>query len=142
MTTIDASTALGKCRLRCGDYGDLPLLPDSVYLTTLSENNGNVFRSSMICATYILSMLAVSSCHQKLSFIELYGNQKYDQYESYLMKIAKDSSFNGSSPIPYTGATSTTTKNPLIQFTEDWGNSYTYPTNSEDLRLLAEGNKL
>ena len=140
MPTIDASTALGKCRLRCGDYGDLPLLPDSVYLSTLSENNENVFRSSMICATYILSMLAVSSCHQKLSFIELYGNQKYEQYESYLLKIARDSAFNGSSPIPYTGATSTTAKNPLIAFVEDWENSYVKPTQSEDLHYIAEGN--
>lgn len=139
MAIIDASTALGKCRLRCGDYGDIPLLPDSVYLNTLSENNENVFRSSMICATYILSMLAMG-CHQKMSFLEIYGNQKYDQYESYLMKIAKDSSFNGSSPIPYTGASSTTTKNPLIQFVEDWENSYQKPTQSEDLNSIAAGN--
>lgn len=93
----------------------------------------------MICATYILSMLAMG-CHQKMSFLEIYGNQKYDQYESYLMKIAKDSSFNGSSPIPYTGASSTTEKNPLIQFVEDWENGYQKPTQSEDLHCIAEGN--
>ena len=56
------------------------------------------------------------------------------------MKIAKDSSFTGSSPIPYTGASSTTEKNPLIQFVEDWENGYQKPTQSEDLHCIAEGN--
>jgi len=138
---IDPSTPLGKCRLRTADYGDLPLLPDSVYLTTLAENNDNVQRSAMICASYILGMFA-QGCHEKMSFLEVWNGEKYKQYESYLMKIAKDSSFNGTSPIPYTGASSTTTKNPLIQFTEDWNNSYSPPTQSDDLHSIAEGLKI
>lgn len=136
---IDASTLLGKCRLRTADYGDLPLLPDSVYLTTLEENNNNVQRTSMICATYILGMFA-QGCHQKMSFLEIWSGEKYKQYESYLMKIAKDPTFNGSSPIPYTGASSTTEKNPLIAFVEDWEQGYVKPTQSEDLHRIAEGN--
>ncbi len=138
---IDPSTPLGKCRLRTADYGDLPLLPDEVYLTTLAENNDNVQRSSMICATYILGMFA-QGCHQKMSFLEIWSGEKYKQYESYLTKIAKDPTFNGSSPIPYTGASSTTTKNPLIQFVEDWENSYQKPTQSEDLNNIAAGNNV
>ena len=139
VATIDASTTLGKCRLRCGDYSDLPLLPDSVYLSTLYENNGNVPRSSMICATYILSMLAMG-CHQKMSYLEVFGNQKYEQYESYLLKIAKDPMFSGSSPIPYTG--SVTDKNQLIQFTEDWNKSYVGYTESQELHNIAESDPL
>lgn len=139
MPSIDASTPLGKCRLRTADYGDLPLLPDSVYLTTLAENNDNVQRSSTICATYILGMFA-QGCHQKMSFLEIWSGEKYKQYESYLTKIAKDPTFNGSSPIPYTGASSTAAKNPLIAFVEDWENSYQKPTQSEDLSNIAAGN--
>lgn len=139
MPSIDASTPLGKCRLRTADYGDLPLLPDSVYLTTLAENNDNVQRSSTICATYILGMFA-QGCHQKMSFLEIWSGEKYKQYESYLTKIAKDPTFNGSSPIPYTGASSTAAKNPLIAFVEDWENSYQKPTQSEDLSNIAARN--
>lgn len=139
MPSIDPSTPLGKCRLRTADYGDLPLLPDSVYLTTLAENNDNVQRSSTICATYILGMFA-QGCHQKMSFLELHGNQKFEQYSKFLQMVAKDPTFNGSSPIPYTGVSSTTAKNPLIAFVEDWENSYQKPTQSEDLNNIAAGN--
>ena len=50
MPLIDPTTNLGKVRLRCGDFSDVPFLPDSVYEATLADTNNNVVRAAGICA--------------------------------------------------------------------------------------------
>ena len=52
MPLIDPTTNLGKVRLRCGDFSDVPFLPDSVYEATLADTNNNVVRAAGICAIY------------------------------------------------------------------------------------------
>lgn len=138
---LDLSQNEDKIRLRVGDYNDIPLLPTSVYTATLADNNNNVNKCVPIIATYILALFAQKS-HSKLSYIEVWGSEVYDNYKDWLLKVVLNPMMNQSSPIPYTGATSTTTKNPLIQFTEDWENSYTHPNQSEDLNNIAAGNTI
>lgn len=136
---LDLSQNEDKIRLRVGDYNDIPLLPTSVYTATLADNNNNVNKCVPIIATYILALFAQKS-HSKLSYIEVWGSEVYDNYKDWLLKVVLNPMMNQSSPIPYTGASSTTTKNPLIQFVEDWENSYQKPTQSEDLNNIAAGN--
>lgn len=136
---LDLSQNEDKIRLRVGDYNDPTLLPTSVYTATLADNNNNVNKCVPIIATYLLALFAQKS-HSKLSYIEVWGSEVYNNYKDWLLKVVLNPMMNQSSPIPYTGITDTTTKNPLIQFTEDWNNSYTHPNQSEDLNNIAEGN--
>ena len=136
---LDLSQNEDKIRLRVGDYNDIPILPTSVYTATLADNNNNVNKCVPIIATYILALFAQKS-HSKLSYIEVWSSEVYNNYRDWLLKVVLNPMLNQSSPIPYTGASSTTTKNPLIQFTEDWENGYVKPTQSEDLHCIAEGN--
>lgn len=131
---IDFSTNLGKCRLRVGDYGDLPLLPDEVYLQTLTDTSDSVNRTSVICAQYILAMFAQQT-HEKLAQIELWGGERYKQYKDYLINVIKNPSFSDSCPIPYSASTGV--EQPLIQFQEDWYNNFTI-TQSEQLHFDAQ----
>lgn len=118
MAIIDPTTPLGKCRLRCGDFSDNVLLPDSVYIQALIDASDNVNKASLTCATYILAMLSQKT-HRKLQQLESWDNSKFENYSKYLMMIAKDSSFSGICPIPYSGAT-TGEKSDIVQFQEDW----------------------
>ena len=136
---IDASTNLGRVRLKIGDTSDLPFLPDSVIIQTLTDNNENVNRTVVTCAQYILAMLSYKT-HQRLQMIEVWGQEAAKAYKDFILQVILNPNLNQSSPIPYTGASSTTTKNSLIAFTENWENSYVKPTNSEDLSNIASGN--
>ena len=135
---LDLSQNEDKIRLRVGDYNDPVLLPTSVYTATLADNNNNVNKCVPIIATYLLALFAQKS-HSKLSYIEVWGSEVYSNYKDWLLKVVLNPMMNQSSPIPYTGASSTTTKNPLIAFVEDWENSYQKPTQSEDLSNIAAG---
>lgn len=138
---LDLAQNEDKIRLRVGDYNDPVLLPNSVYTATLADNNNNVNKCVPIIATYILALFAQKS-HSKLSYIEVWGSEVYNNYKDWLLKVVLNPMLNQASPVPYTGATSTTTKNPLIAFVEDWENSYVKPTQSEDLHWIAEGNNI
>lgn len=138
---IDPASNLGKVRLKIGDTSDIPFLPDSVILQTLIDNNENISRTVVTCAQYILAMLSYRT-HQRLQMVEVWGQEAAKSYKDYILQIILNPNLNQSSPIPYTGASSSTTKNPLIEFTENWENSYIKPTNSEDLSNLAAGSKI
>lgn len=136
MTTIDISTNLGKTRLKVGDYGDIPLLPDSVYTQTLADTNDSVSKSSMIIAQYLLAMFAQQT-HEKLVQIEIWGGERYKQYKDYLMNVIRNPSFSESCPIPYSPTTGVT--QPLIQFQQDFKNNFVYGTESDQLHENAYG---
>ena len=134
MAIIDPTTSLGKCRLRCGDFSDNVLLPDSVYTQALLDASDNVNQASLVCATYILAMLSQKS-HRKLQQLESWDNEKFNNYFKYLNMIAKDSSFSGINPIPYSA--SGTETHPMIQFQNDFRDNYVGGTQSDQLALDA-----
>lgn len=136
MAVIDPSTNVGKLRLRCADYSDLPYLPDIVYSQTLSDNDNNIPRSAKICATYILGMLAHKT-HRSMGLqLQVWGNQAFEQYKQYLLLTIKDPSFMDISPIPYSA--SGTEVNPLIDFQKSWNRNYYNGTQSQQLALDAD----
>jgi len=121
-----------KIRLRVGDYNEPLLLPTSVYSATLAENNNNVNKCIPIIATYLLAIFAQQT-HEKLNYIEVWGNTTYTNYKDFLLNVIKNPRLKQSAPIPYSGAAASTDKHPLIQFTEDWNYAFEYPNQSKDL---------
>lgn len=121
MTTIDPTTPLGKARLKCGDWADIPLLPDSVYNATLADTNNNVNQTAQTCGMYILGMLS-GKTHKKLAQLETWGSDQFNQYMTYLNMMVKDPSFSGVCPIPYNGDSTQT--NPFQTLHDDWVAGY------------------
>lgn len=128
MTIIDPSTDLGKLRLRCGDWQDLPWLPDAVYVQTLEDNSGNLPRTAKTCAVYILGMLSFRT-HKKLAQIESWSSEAYQNYKDFLLLTVANPNFMDVSPVPY----STSVDSPITQFMKDWNQNYYGGTESQSL---------
>lgn len=136
---LDLTQNEDKIRLRVGDYNEPLLLPTSVYTATLADNNNNVNKCVPIIATYILAIFAQRS-HKKLSYIEVWGSETYNNYKDWLLKVVMNPMLSQSSPIPYAGAV--TEKNQMIQFTEDWNKSFVGYTELQELHEIAENDPL
>lgn len=134
---VDPSTALGQCRLRTADFGDMPYLPDSVYLQALSDNNQNVVTASKICATYILGQLAFKT-HRKMGLqLEVWGAEAFQNYKEFLLLTVTNPSFADYSPIPLQSL-SEGDQNALANFISDWNRNYYNGTQSQDMALTAD----
>lgn len=130
MAVIDPTTNLGKLRLKVGDITDLQLLPDSVYTQTLVDTNNNLTQSTGIIAGYILAILSQQT-HQKLVQIEVFGNQWFEQYVTFIKLVVLNPNLSQIAPVPY--AAGVDTQNPLTQFTDDWYANYAQGTQSQRL---------
>lgn len=136
---LDLTQNEDKLRLKVGDFNEPLLLPTSVYTHTLAENSNNVNKCVPIIAVYILAIFAQQT-HERLNYIEVWSKERYDSYKDWLKNVVMNPMFNQSSPIPYTG--SSTEKNQLIQFTEDWNKSFEGYTESQELHIIAQGDPL
>jgi hypothetical protein len=132
---LDPTTAIGKVRLRVGDYNDLTIFPDTVYQTVLDENSGNVVRASQTMAQYILATLAMR-VHEKLGIVEVWGNASFEQYKQFLLLTISNPAFMAPAPIPYGAGQDV--KHPLLQFQEDWNNNYAPGTSSQQIHESAK----
>lgn len=126
---LDPTSNIGKVRLRCADYSDLPYFPDSVYQSVLDDNDDNLPRTAKVMATYILGMLS-SRTHRKLNQLEVWGNEAFQAYKEFLLLTVKDPAFMDVSPIPYA---STDDFSPILQFQSDWNKNYVAGTESQQL---------
>ena len=131
---IDPTTDVGKLRLKVGDIQDITILPDAVYIQTLTDNGSNINRSAKVCAGYIAAILSQRS-HERLSFIEIWGSEGYKNYLSYIKEIILNPNMSDVSPIPYGAGTSTT--NPIMTFNNNWTKAYSGLTADETLALIA-----
>lgn len=133
MTVIDPTTDLGRVRLAIGDWRDITILPDSVINQVLTDT-ANLRAAIRTCGSYVLATLAFDG-QAKLGIIETYGNQVFSQYKEYLTMIVKDANMNGVCPLPYSA--SGTDLHPILQFEQDFQNSYNKPTSDDRLHFLA-----
>ena len=134
---IDPTTALGKCRLRCADFGDIPYLPDNVYLQTLTDNNQNIPVSSKICATYILGTLAFKT-HRKMGLqLEIWGAEAFQNYKDFLVLTVTNPNFADYSPLPLQSL-SPDDQNALTSFISDFNRNYYNGTQSQEMALDAD----
>lgn len=134
---IDATTNVGKVRLRIGDWGDIPILPDSVIQQTLADNNNNLPQTSKLCAQYILGTLT-SKVHRKMSLqLEVFGSEWYKNYRDFLVLTIKDPAFMDVSPIPVN--VQGDGLHPLMEFTKNWNLNYAQITVSQQMEIGALG---
>jgi hypothetical protein len=117
---IDPQTPIGKIRLRIGDWGDLPLLPDSVLESALEDCNNSLPRAAAMCAQYVLGMLTAKT-HRKLANIEVWSNEHFSNYVQFLKMTVLNPHTMGVSPIPYAGEIK---EHPLVTFTSEWNTTY------------------
>lgn len=130
MTIIDPSTPVGKIRLRCGDWSDLPILPDSVIESALVDCNNNLYRASSLCAQYILATLTAKT-HRKMQMVETWGNERFENYVKFIKLTILNPNLSEIAPVPYTGTVDE--EHPLIKFTQDWNKNYIGGTQSDQL---------
>lgn len=137
---LDPTTDIGKMRLRCGDYSDLPLMPDVVYTSALTDCQNNLPRACTLMAQYILASLT-GQTHQKLAQIEVYGNQWFENYLAFVKATILNPNLMQTAPLPYTptvvDAYGNNVEMPLIQFQKDWNNNYANGTESQQMRWTA-----
>lgn len=135
MPLIDPTTNLGKVRLRCGDFSDVPFLPDNVYEATLADTNNNVVRAAGICAQYILASLTKNT-RSRLANIESFDQQQFEQYRRFILDTISNPSLMNISPIAFvTGDTDQ--PNPLIDFQKLWNAGYVYGTVNQEMQAWA-----
>lgn len=123
---LDPATAIGKIRLRVGDWSDLPVLPDNVIQSALDDCDANVPRAAQLCAQYILATLTAKT-HRKLAQIETWSNEQFNNYVKFLEKTILNPHLMSIAPIPYVN---TETEHPLIEFTREWNEAYECTTTS------------
>ena len=132
---IDPTTDLGKVRLRCGDFGDIPWLPDTVYTQAITDSSGNLSTASKTCATYILGMLAFKT-HRKMGLqLENWAGEAFTHYKEFLLMTVTNPAFMDLSPIPY--ATTSDKSNSLALFQESWNRNFTRGTEDQQLNTNA-----
>lgn len=121
MPLIDPTTPIGKLRLRVGDFGDIPILPDSVYQSVLDDTEGNLPKASNLLAQYILATLTAST-HRKLGSLETWGGERFKNYVEFLKLTMLNPNLMQLAPVPYDNTGSE--DHPLIKFVEDWNSAY------------------
>lgn len=132
---IDFSSNIGKIRLRIGDTGDLPFLPDEVINNTLLDNSNDLPKTAQTCAQYILAMLAFKS-HKKMVQLEIWGGEAFSQYRTFLLDTITNPAFMSYSPIPY-GVQSEGEENPIQKFMENWNDNWNTFTVDENMEMTA-----
>jgi hypothetical protein len=130
MAVIDASTDLGRVRLKIGDTSDLHILSDGVITQTLIDNGNSVSRASTTCAQYILALLSQNS-HQRLVNVEIWGSEAFNNYLKYLKEVVLNPNLSQTCPIPYSASNDKV--HPLVEFNQDWYGNFHNGTQSEQL---------
>lgn len=132
---IDFSSNIGKVRLRIGDTGDLPFLPDEVINNTLVDTGNSLPKAAQTCAQYILAMLAFKT-HKKMVQLEIWGQEGFQNYRTFLLDTINNPAFMSYSPVPY-GVQSEGDENPLVQFVNDWNNNWNENTVTQNMQITA-----
>lgn len=137
---IDPTSPIGKVRLRVGDFSDLPLFVDSVYLSALSDSNQSVPRASVLMCQYILALLTAQT-HQKIAQIEVFGAEYFQNYLSFIKATILNPNLFDILPLPYVATYlnqyGEVCELPLVQFQKDWNANYISTTASQDMHMTA-----
>lgn len=127
MAILDPTSNIGKMRLRCGDFSDLPIMPDEVYMSALDDCGNNVPRACILVCQYILAALT-GQTHQKLAQVEVFGNDWFRQYKEFVLLTIKNPNFMTSVAMPYAPSIKDDCGNPALlpldQFQRDWNILY------------------
>lgn len=137
---LDPTSNIGKMRLRVGDYSDMPIMPDEVYLSALADCNNYLPRASVLVAQYILAALT-GQTQQKLAQIEVYGNQWFQNYLAFVKATILNPHLMPYVPLPYVPLLTDQYGNkvdlPLVEFQKDWNANFASGTQSQQMHLTA-----
>lgn len=137
MTILDPTSNIGKMRLRCGDFSDLPIMPDEVYQSALDDCNGYLPRACVLVCQYILASLT-GQTHQKLAQVEVFGAEWFQNYLAFVKLTILNPNLMSYTPLPYTPLTydeyGVQIEVPLIQFQKDWNANFASGTETQQTR--------
>ena len=140
MALLDPTTNVGKMRLRVGDYSDLPIMPDVVYISALKDCNDYMPRACVLMAQYILAALT-GQTHQKLAQIEVFGAEWFNNYLAFVKATILNPNFMQVTPMPYVATVVDEYGNkrdmPLVEFQRDWNLNYISGTASQAMHRTA-----
>lgn len=131
MTTIDPTSPVGKIRLMISDWSDIPVLPDVVIQSALTNSSNNIPQAAKQCALYILGILSMKTDRQMGLQLVVKGSQAFTAYKEFLMLITTNPAFMSYSPIPYSATSGELS--PIVQFQQSWVRNF--PRGDEDQQL-------
>lgn len=126
MPILDPATNLGKVRLRIGDWQDIVILPDAVIEQALADKNNNLPQAASLCAQYILAILTHKVHRRMSSQLEVWGQEEFNNYVTFLKTTILNPNLMDISPVPYDNSSC----NPLIEFVEYWNSEYSKTTSN------------
>lgn len=112
---LDPKTPIGKIRLRIGDWGDIPILPDSVIVSALEDSEYHLPSTAKLCAGYVLAVLSQRT-HKRALQVEVWGAEAFTNYLKFIHTILVDPNISDIAPIPY----APTAKNEILKFMDEW----------------------
>ena len=112
---LDPRSPIGKIRLRIGDWGDVPILPDEVVIGALEEHAYHLPSAAKTCAGYILATLSQKT-HKRALQIEVWGQEAFANYLTFLRVMYKDPAISDMAPLPYCPSS----RNEILEFVNDW----------------------
>lgn len=121
---IDPTTPIGKVRLRIGDFGDLPLLSDSVIQSALDDKGGDIPKASALAANYILAFISRKTHQRMTAALEVWGAEHFDNYLRFLKATILNPAVMDMSMVVHSGSTASTEDDPLVLFQKNWNESY------------------
>jgi len=132
---LDPTTPLGKVRLRVGDWADIPILPDIVITTTLTDCQNNVPRAASLCAQYILATLTAKT-HKKLAQVEMWSSEQFSNYVKFLQMTVLNPHLSATSPVPYVGDRDQ--EHPILTFLREQEENLEAATAPNSVTLIPE----
>jgi len=144
MAILDPTTDIGKMRLRCGDFSDIPIMPDSVYTSALADCDGYLPRACVLVCQYILAALT-GQTRQSLAQVEVFGAEWFQNYLAFVKATILNPHLMLTLPIPYASTFTdirgqSIDKLPMQEFQEDWNKSYSGWTETEQTHAFADFN--
>ena len=112
---LDPSSPVGKIRLRIGDWGDVPILTDAIIISAIEETNYHLPSAAKLCAGYVLASLTQRT-HKRALQIEVWGQEAFSNYLTFLRVMYKDPAISDMAPIPYCPAS----RNDILEFMKEW----------------------
>lgn len=100
------NNVLDRIRLTTGDTDPVyEFLDDPTYQYVLDKNNNNERTASVEAARYILANISRYT-RERTGDIEVYGNEFFKNYRTYLLDLVTNPNFSTILPMPYAGGIS------------------------------------
>jgi restriction endonuclease len=105
-TSDPVNSITDRVRLVTGDTDPVyEFLDDETYGYVLDKNNNNEKQAALEAAKYILASITRFT-RERTGDIEVYGNEFFKNYRTYLLELVNNPNFSTIFPMPYAGGIS------------------------------------